>query len=413
MNALADIRTVTSGQGASGLSSGPETGLMTVLGYVRVSTKGQFDKNDLARQIERIHLFAQRRGLKVVKIHEEVRRGTLSSPQDRPALYKCLKDASARVCKIVASSPSRLSRNAEHAMQLYGGFPDQFMFVELLPGYEGRPWHHEVAEHHAAFPELTKTGTVVAMDKQKRDGRTFGAGDGGIAGRAKAAKVLTENKRTRLERMADILAEHPEWRTMARGQVAIYLNGRGHQPARSTPQKPTSWTKGSIRRPLEEARKLLHARSQGVPAKPINHLASLAASPVDSSNRAQFHVCGCAKDEIVVADAAPDVLGLAEATKRVSSTHTGVTQPWASYGPPRGAAEAPADTDNSGSTAVLGLRRSTANQGSASRAFPDQPNIAGVSVDKIDPGVAVEDAELTAAGKDAFDVRNNPLWGRF
>ena len=213
--------------------------------------------------------------------------------------------------------------------------------------------------------------------------------------------------------MADILAEHPEWRTMARGEVAIYLNGRGHQPARSTLQKPTSWTKGSIRRPLDEARTLLHARIQGVPAKSINHLASLAASPVDSPSRAQFPVYKCAEDEIVVADAAPDVLGLAEATKMVPSKHTGVTQTLASYGPPRGAAEAPADTGSSELTAVLGLGRSTANQGSASSAFPDQPDIAGVSVDKIDPGVAVEDAELTAAGKDAFDVRNNPLWGRF
>ncbi len=45
--------------------------------------------------------------------------------------------------------------------------------------------------------------------------------------------------------------------------------------------------------------------------------------------------------------------------------------------------------------------------------FPDQPDVTGVTVDKINPSVVFEDAELTAAGTDTFNVRNNPLWGRF
>ncbi|WP_394152076.1 recombinase family protein [Loktanella salsilacus] len=403
------VKAVTSFEDAIGFLSGPEAGLMTVLGYVRVSTKGQFDKSHLAQQIERIQLFAQRRGLKVIKIYREVRNGALISSQDRPALHDCLKHAAACGSKILTTSPSRLSRNAEHAEQLCKEYPDRFMFVEPLPGYEGQPWHHEVAEHHAAFPELTKTGTVVAMDKQKRDGRTFGAGDGGVAGRAAAAKVLTENKRTRLERLADMLAEHPDWRTMTRREAATYLNGRGHHPPRSTSQKPTSWTVGSITRPLDETRKILDARRYAASAIPCNDLATSVASP----SRTRSPICGGAKDEIVVAGGAADASRLAEATKRASSTQTGVKQTLASYDPPRGAAEARADTDNSESTAVLGLGRSAGNQGSASSAFPDHPDIAHVSVNKIDPGVAVDDAELTAAGMDTFDVCNNPLWGRF
>jgi hypothetical protein len=413
MNAHTYVKAVTSFEDASGFLSGPEAGLMTVLGYVRVSTKGQFDKSHLAQQIERIQLFAQRRGLKVIKIYREVRNGAMSSSQDRPALHDCLKHAAACWSKILTTSPSRLSRNAEHAEQLCKEYPDRFMFVEPLPGYEGRPWHHEVAEHHAAFPELTKTGTVVAMDKQKRDGRTFGAGDGGVAGRAAAAKVLTENKRTRLERMADILAEHPEWSTMTRREAASYLNNYGHRPVNSTPQKLTLWNKSSITRPLDKARTLLHARILGIPLSSVDHTAGPTVSPVDNPNRTQFHVCGNAEDEIVVMNASANVSGLAEAKQRVPSTHHGGKQTSTSCGPLRGAAEALADTGNSESTAVLGLRRSTANQRSATKGFPDQPNIAGASVDKIDPGVDVEDAELISAGNDAFDVRNNPLWGRF
>ncbi|WP_386680939.1 recombinase family protein [Loktanella sp. R86503] len=320
MNAHTYVKAMTPFEDAGGLSFGPEAGLVTVLGYVRVSTKGQFDKSHLAQQIERIQLFAQRRGLRVVKIYEEVRRGMLSSPQDRPALYECLKDASSRVCKIVAASPSRLSRNAEHAKQLYGKSPDQFMFVELLRGYEGRPWHHEIAEHHAAFPELTKASSAVAMDQQKRNGRTFGAGDGGVAGCTAVAKVLTENKRTRLERMSDILAEHPHWRTMTHGEAAAYLNGHGHQRTRSTPQKSTSWTVGSITRPLEATRKILDARGYAALAITFDDLATSAASSVASPNRTRSPVCGGAKDEIVVAVGAGDVSGLAEATMSAPST---------------------------------------------------------------------------------------------
>lgn len=256
--------------GSHGLStsSGVVRALPQALGYVRVSTQGQFDEQHLARQIEKVLAHAKRRGLEITLIFQEVVHGALTSQEDRPALHNCLDEALARGCQIVATSPSRLTRSSAHAHQLYDQHPDRFDFVEPLNGYADKPWHLEVADCHASFPDHTSTGTIMAMDKSRAAGKKYGAGDGGVAGRAAADKVIKANKQARVERMADILAGHPSWQTLTRAEAGKLFSDAGVHPPHSSISSSVPWTKGTITRPFRAAKELLAARNHIVQTIP-------------------------------------------------------------------------------------------------------------------------------------------------
>jgi hypothetical protein len=322
--------------GSHGLStsSGAVRALPQALGYVRVSTQGQFDEQHLARQIEKVLAHAKRRGLEITLIFQEVVHGALTSREDRPALHNCLDEALARGCQIVATSPSRLTRSSAHAHQLYDQHPDRFDFVEPLNGYADKPWHLEVADCHASFPDHTSTGTIIAMDKSRAAGKKYGAGDGGVAGRAAAGKVIKANKQARVERMADILAGHPSWQTLTRAEAGKLFSDAGVHPPHSSISSSVPWTKDTITRPFRAAKELLAARNHIVQTIPLQSPANAAALPSGGVQRPMSPEAGNLQVTSATADHDPQSLPVekGQSTEPSASSH-GVAIGQVSVGP--------------------------------------------------------------------------------
>lgn len=398
---------------ADGDASGSAAGLTTVLAYVRVTTEGQLDDADLARQIERLQLFAQRYGLEIVHIYQEQRHGALSSPQDRPALHDCLADAMIRGCRILITSPSRLSRSTGHAWQIHAEHPGRFIFAEPLPGYEKLPWPVEVEECHEAFPDLTQAGTMVAMDKQKRQGRKFGAGDGGVAGRAAAAKVKEANRRSRIESMAEVLAERPDWATMTRREVATFLNDREHRPPMSTPRCPTTWTKGNVTEPLKAAKELLHTWGSSGAVLNDEDGSHNKTTPSGRASELPVSASGASESQASGENSSAQSIAPPIATTKPAGTHRAILETLSAYGPVRGATKARADTDTM--APPPGPRPTSVNEtnGSADATPIECHDPAGTLEDVGEPVEAEAAVELTHEEEELVRVRQNPLWGRF
>ena len=320
MRTPTDMRQESTSGGATGIA----VRLTPVLGYVRVTTEGQLKKADLARQVERLQLYAQRHGFEIVRIYEEQSHGALSSRQDRPKLHQCLASAKKRGCKILVTSPSRLSRNSEHARQLDAEYPEGFIFAEPLAGYETRPWPVEVKEVHEAFPGLTQTGTQLGMDRARRQGKKLGAGDGGVAGRIAAAKAKSTLKRSRIERMADVLAKDPDWRSLTRQEAADFLNKRGHRSPRSTSRSPTLWSKKSITEHLKAARKFLHARASSNACPHESRGPERGHAVSVSASRSSERPSGTFEREAEDRDASAGSMARATAASKSASAQEGV-----------------------------------------------------------------------------------------
>ena len=90
---------------------GVHAALTPVFAYTRVSTAGQAHKDDLAGQLRRLDAYARLHRLRIEKIFKEVRHGALSSPEDRPELHRCVREARAKGYQVLSTSASRLSRD--------------------------------------------------------------------------------------------------------------------------------------------------------------------------------------------------------------------------------------------------------------------------------------------------------------
>jgi DNA invertase Pin-like site-specific DNA recombinase len=229
------------------------------IAYVRVSTPGQ--ERETGTQIEKLLQLAADKGFSVLTIEGEVQQGTYSLQEDRPVLHECLKLAKENGYKIIAVDPSRISRNAEHAKQLDEDHPGMFVFHTRHSAYKDLPWSEEVAKVHEDFRSMVKVGTKHAIAKHKRQGRKFGAPDGGKAGRDASAVVQSQKSKALVKKIADHLEGIPNWEDMTRRQIGTLLDAAGIHSARSTVDKPAMWSKGSLRVPLEGAKVVLAGRT--------------------------------------------------------------------------------------------------------------------------------------------------------
>lgn len=225
------------------------------LAYARVSTQAQADAGGLDVQITKIHDWAAQNDIEIVEVFSEVQDGRLSKTEERPQLYACGKSALVGGYLIVATDPSRITRSVVAAEFLDSTLRNRFRFLKRVPGYGNQDWSAEVREKHSHLQESVSTGTIIAMDKLKRDGQKFGGPDGGKAGRAASVKVRGSKKQLRLKAIADFLEADPERLTMSRRVLCPLLDQAGIHPARSE-----SWSVDALRRPLSEAKQLLAAQ---------------------------------------------------------------------------------------------------------------------------------------------------------
>lgn len=224
--------------------------------YLRVSLQQQADRGDLGVQHDKVYRWAHNNGYQIVQTVQEVQRGTLTSSEERPALHECLMIAKKDNLVIITLSPSRISRNAEHAKKLDLKHPGRFVFVEQEHGYGDRPWSDEVVDIHAPLPATIANGTTVALDALQRKGVTLGAPDGGKAGRAVSAAVRSAKAQSLAEGIADFLESDPARHDMTRQELIPPLTAAGIRTTRGEAFNPDR-----LRRPLRAAKAVLLTRA--------------------------------------------------------------------------------------------------------------------------------------------------------
>jgi hypothetical protein len=229
--------------------------LRVAIAYARVSTPGQAAEEAILKQLAKIWKKAHEEGYTIADNIIEVQDGTLTLQDDRPELHRCLQAAKERDCVIITVSPSRISRNAEHAKQLDAAHPGRFVFVKRAKGYEDKTWSIEVDEKHARLPSTIANGTAVAMHSLQRKGLLRGAPDGGKAGRAASAKVRSAAAKGLAEQIADLLEEDPVLLKMKRPAFTSLLNAAGVKTTRGE-----AFTESRLTRPLRAAKAILATR---------------------------------------------------------------------------------------------------------------------------------------------------------
>ncbi len=223
--------------------------------YARVSTEGQNNDGDLEVQLYKIVAWANQNGIAIEQVFQEVQDGALSSKVDRPQLHECLRTAIEGGYVVVALDPSRITRNAAAAQKLAERLPERFRFVNRAIGFEDLSWPEEVREKHSRLQSDVSTGTMIAMDKMKREGRVFGGPDRCRAGRAASIKVRGVQRLARVKAIADFLADDPTRLRLTCRELAKVLDAVGVSPAQGG-----SWSVSALRRPLKDALKLLAER---------------------------------------------------------------------------------------------------------------------------------------------------------
>lgn len=215
--------------------------MATIIGYLRVSTKGQGESGlGIEAQKAAIEAYARQAGLKVIAFYTEVESGKLA---DRPELKKALSHARRSKARLVVAKLDRLSRNVAFLSALLESKVD---FVACDNPHANKLTIHllaAVAEHEA---EMISQRTKAALQAYKARGHKLGAQlercrnltpeavakgrERSIVSRAKAAT----------EAYADLAPLMAEWRAAGLSFAAIAgkLNDEGHTTRRGRPWNP-------------------------------------------------------------------------------------------------------------------------------------------------------------------------------
>lgn len=225
-----------------------------VVGYMRVSTARQGDEGiSLELQKRAIREFAHTCGLPVIGVFSDVASGRgRSSIHRRDGLRKALEACRTYDAILVVWDSSRLSRevSTEEVLLKLLPPPDRVHSVRDDESFED-------ARNHACFAyaqeerDLISQRTIVAMDQQKRAGKSFGNPNirkVQVSGRDAWSQKSEEVAR----RIAAVLRSRPDWKALKRREIADELNKRGLLTGHDLP-----WNASRIRGPLKRAEELL------------------------------------------------------------------------------------------------------------------------------------------------------------
>jgi len=225
---------------------------LNALIYARVSRKNQAEKGDLKRQIEKLEKWAVQHEVVIVRRYEEIVDGRLSSRTNRPALHACIERSVTDNLPVLVTDASRVSRNSVTAEVFERALEGRLWLLSRAPGFEGKSWVAEVKEKHAKLQNDVSTGTMLALDKKKRNRSLFGGEAGGRAGRDASAKVRTAESQARAQAIADYLKSNPSGPTLTCRELCALLDAAGILPAQGK-----KWTMPALREPFRAAKKLV------------------------------------------------------------------------------------------------------------------------------------------------------------
>src|SRR6516162_8312766 len=215
--------------------------MAVIIGYLRVSTKGQRESGlGLEAQQAAVERYARQHGAKIAALYTEVESGKLA---DRPELAKALAHARRSKGTLVVAKLDRLARNVEFLAKVMNS-GCEFAAADM-PAANRFMLHimAAVAEHEAkAISDRTKA----ALAAYKARGGKLGAHlpqcrnltpeaiakgrEHSAAARAKAAA----------EAYADLAPTMKQWRTegLTLDGIAGKLNAEGHTTRRGLPWNP-------------------------------------------------------------------------------------------------------------------------------------------------------------------------------
>lgn len=230
-----------------------------LIGYVRVSTPGQ-GENGISLDLQRdaIHEFADRIGVPVLKIFEDVAsgRGAKSFPS-RQGLQRALKAVRDHGGDLVVWDWSRLSRHADHSTEILFLLPDEGRIHSISEGIDlaGAAKAGKLV-HAQRSGEMIAKRTKDAMAKQKASGTVFGNPDI-LDVQRKGASAMSAKSDALVSEIADVLRSIPDQENLSRAEIAKHLNARGIVTGAKLP-----WTVGRVTGPLRKVRSLLSAEAE-------------------------------------------------------------------------------------------------------------------------------------------------------
>jgi DNA invertase Pin-like site-specific DNA recombinase len=215
--------------------------MAAIIGYLRVSTKGQGESGlGIEAQKASIEAYARQGGLQVTTFYTEVESGKLA---DRPELKKALIHARRSKARLVVAKLDRLSRNVAFLSALLESKVD---FVAVDNPHANKLTIHllaAVAEHEA---EMISQRTKAALQAYKARGGKLGAEleqcrnltpDAVARGRERSIVVRGRNATEAYSDLWPLMAElRANGMTLA--GIADRLNSEGHVTRRGRPWNP-------------------------------------------------------------------------------------------------------------------------------------------------------------------------------
>jgi len=225
--------------------------MVGIVGYLRVSTKGQGESGlGLEAQRAAVEAYARQAGCTATQFYTEVESGKLA---DRPQLARALAHARRSKATLVVAKLDRLSRNVEFLANVMNSGCD-FAAADM-PAANRFMLHvmAAVAEHEAkAISERTKA----ALQAYKARGGKLGGQlpqcrnltpDATATGRKQSALARAK---AAVEAYADLAPTMMQWRTegLTLQQIATKLDSEGHVTRTGRP-----WNPVQVARVLERA----------------------------------------------------------------------------------------------------------------------------------------------------------------
>lgn len=241
------------------------------IGYIRVSTARQsVDSLSLTLQAAHIRDWAAMQRIELLAIHEDV--GSARHDGNlvrRQGLADAIAHANREGAHLVVVRLDRLSRNtadiAPLIASLLGGVYALDEGKLLSSPRPGRTIMSaiEVAQMQA---DIVAETTGDALQSLRSQGRILGSGKDTTAAVEASVRVRKNNAEIAIERIADVLSEVSQDRSMTAREIADVLNERGIRTGAGR-----RWTVAALRRPLRDAKALIETR-RDLESLPHDHL---------------------------------------------------------------------------------------------------------------------------------------------
>ena len=215
--------------------------MAVIIGYLRVSTKGQGESGlGLEAQQTAIESYARQHNAKIAALYTEVESGKLA---DRPELAKALAHAKRSKGTLVCAKLDRLARNVEFLARVLNAGTD---FVACDNPAANRLTLHILAAVAEAEAKSISERTKAALAAYKARGGKLGAElpqcrnltpDAVAKGRQRSAE---SRGRAAVEAYADLHPIMQQWRTEGEtlDAIATRLNAEGHTTRHGKPWNP-------------------------------------------------------------------------------------------------------------------------------------------------------------------------------